>query len=78
MSSDLYIGIMSGTSMDAADAVLGDFSGLFPRQIASASLAIPAALKETLLALNHAGENEIDRSQRAAAVVDIDTGRQLG
>ena len=66
MSSDLYIGIMSGTSMDAADAVLADFSGPLPRQIATTSVAIPSALKDTLIALNQPGESEIDRSQQAA------------
>ncbi|MEO6024206.1 MAG: anhydro-N-acetylmuramic acid kinase [Burkholderiales bacterium] len=66
MSSELYIGIMSGTSMDGADAVLADFSGNFPRQIATASKVIPSALKDTLIALNQPGDNEIDRSQQAA------------
>ena len=66
MNSELYIGIMSGTSMDGADAVLADFSATFPRQIAAAGKAIPSALKDTLIALNQPGDNEIDRSQQAA------------
>ena len=66
MNSELYIGIMSGTSMDAVDAVLADFSGTFPRQVATASKAIPSALRDTLIALNQPGANELDRSQQAA------------
>lgn len=45
------IGLMSGTSLDAADAVLADFSGDRPAIIATASLPPPQALRDELLQL---------------------------
>ncbi len=47
---DLFIGLMSGTSMDAVDAVLADFStGV--KQLAHHSLTVPDSLREALLRL---------------------------
>lgn len=63
----LYAGIMSGTSMDGVDAVLADIRpGRPPQLLAEASVALPAALRAELLALNTAGDNELDRAARAA------------
>jgi anhydro-N-acetylmuramic acid kinase len=50
--AELYIGMISGTSMDAADAVLADFSGASPRMLASHSQPIPDALHQRLVALH--------------------------
>ena len=50
---DLFIGLMSGTSMDAIDAALVDFSGPHPQLIESRSTPLPAALRERLEALVH-------------------------
>lgn len=57
------IGLMSGTSTDGADGVLAAFSGSGkPEIVASASRPMPAALRQTLLDLNHAGTNELERA----------------
>lgn len=52
-----YIGLMSGTSTDGVDAVLTDFptDSSLPSIIGTASLAMPADLRTTLLQLNQAG-----------------------
>ena len=56
---------MSGTSLDGVDAVLADFSTEPPRVIASQHLKFDPALRAELLALNHPGENELERSALA-------------
>jgi len=47
----LYIGLMSGTSMDAVDAALVDFAGPVPRLVAARSHDIPEDLRSDLLAV---------------------------
>jgi anhydro-N-acetylmuramic acid kinase len=56
----LAIGIMSGTSLDGADAVLADFSSRPPRCIAASYLPFPADLKAKLLALSVPGSDGLD------------------
>ena len=66
--STLYIGVMSGTSLDGVDAVLVDFaSGC--RVLGHQTLPLPPSLKQTLLDLNNAGLNELHQSALAANVL---------
>jgi anhydro-N-acetylmuramic acid kinase len=65
MAPEYYIGLMSGTSVDGIDAVLAEFSAS-PRTIAAAHSPLPAALRAELNALQHPGENEIERGALAA------------
>ena len=65
---DLYIGLMSGTSLDGVDGVLVSFdAGASPLQVlAHAHRPFEAALADELLALNTAGANELHRAALAA------------
>jgi anhydro-N-acetylmuramic acid kinase len=61
----LYIGLMSGTSLDGVDAVLVDLSGARPRLLASSYVAFGARLRRELLSLNAPAGNEIQRAALA-------------
>lgn len=63
--AELYIGLMSGTSMDALDAVLVDFEPNRTRLLASSSTPLPKELRNQLLALTTPGENELERCAQA-------------
>lgn len=70
--SELYIGLISGTSLDAVDAALVDFAVQPPRPIAFHSHPFPADLRAALLTLCHgAGANEL----RQMAQLDVRVGR---
>ena len=58
----LFIGVMSGTSLDGADAALVDFSAARPRTLAFASIDFPADLKQRLLGLCQPGSDSMELS----------------
>jgi anhydro-N-acetylmuramic acid kinase len=60
--SDLYIGIMSGTSLDGVDVVLVDLSHAAPRLLSSHFQPYPEALKQDLLALHTPSPDELHQS----------------
>ena len=64
--SDLYIGLMSGTSLDGADGVLVDFSNTTLRVLASSTQAFSNNFRAELLALNTPSHNELHRAALAA------------
>jgi len=63
---DLYIGIMSGTSLDGVDAALVDLSQTAPRLITSYYQTYPQPLKDALLALHQPAHNELHQAQLIA------------
>lgn len=68
MNEHLYIGIMTGTSMDGIDATLVAFEedGRYLQTIHSFSLPFPEALRQEFMALQQPGHDEIAREALAA------------
>ena len=66
MPGTLFIGLMSGTSLDGVDGVLVDFSG--PKMALAQHISAPLApdLRAELLALNSPGPQELHRAALAA------------
>ena len=62
----LYIGLMSGTSLDGVDSVLLDFSASRWQVIGAFSLPMPTALRELFLSLQQSGYNELHFEALAA------------
>jgi len=70
MSAELYVGLMSGTSLDGIDAVAVSFSGNAPNVLGHVSHGFPAELRATLLDLNTPqGHNELERAAAAGVAL---------
>ncbi len=67
---EIYLGLMSGTSLDAVDAVAVTFQPAL-RLLGTHTLALPTALRQDILTLTQPNENEIERLGR----VDVLLGR---
>ena len=63
-SKQMYIGLMSGTSLDGIDAVLVEFNDS-PRLVASYSTPLPISLRQRLFELTTSGNHEIERIAEA-------------
>jgi len=66
-NSGLFIGLMSGTSLDSADAALTEFNvspegTLICKTIASHSVPFDDALRQSLIDLHHSGHDELERT----------------
>lgn len=60
MAGELFIGLMSGTSLDGVDAALVRFNHHNPEVLYTHFVAYPSALRSALLALQHPTENELE------------------
>jgi len=66
MASDLYIGLMTGTSLDGVDGVLADLAGPEPQIVGSVRLSLAQDLRKELLLLSTSGWDELHRSAVAS------------
>jgi anhydro-N-acetylmuramic acid kinase len=64
--ASLFVGLMSGTSLDGADAALVDFSSATPRTLAFATVAFSRALRENILALSEPGKDSLELAGRVS------------
>ena len=68
---DLFIGLMSGTSLDGVDAVLVGFPESRMEVLANAYLPYPEAVRKQLLVLGDAGSDELHLSALLSQVLSL-------
>ncbi len=66
---ELYVGLMSGTSLDGVDAVVVDLAQPDPCVLAATGLPLEDALRSELLALNEPGIDELGRAALAGGAL---------
>ncbi|MSQ57900.1 MAG: anhydro-N-acetylmuramic acid kinase [Limnohabitans sp.] len=70
--SELYIGLMSGTSLDGVDGVLVNFDSAGFQVKAHHAHEMPSTLRQSFLSLNQSGDDELHRGALAAnALVQV-------
>jgi anhydro-N-acetylmuramic acid kinase len=76
----LYLGLMSGTSIDGVDVAIVDFTGSHPRLLDCKTFPFPCSLSDELHQLSASSDNEIElmgRADRAAAELFAEASLQL-
>lgn len=64
MKAELFVGLMSGTSVDAIDSAIISIEGTRTTLLHHREHPIPGDIREQIVAISHSGEDEIERMGR--------------